>query len=294
MAQVISDLTHPDACISVFNDGSLNMSYAATECLNAWKKISGSETKTNQHIRLSSSGYYGFRNEETYIMIDAGKVGADHLPAHSHGDIFSFELSVGCERMIVDPGVFEYNPGEMRNYSRATASHNTLTLDDIDQCEFYGAFRVARRANVNVQNYVTRQDGFELTAMHDGYKRLSGKPIHTRKFNLDKNKLEITDEITGGNGQSAAANLLLHPECEIFTGDNEIRIKRNESTIIINPSGKYEIQTALFFPMFGKSVSAKRIKILYGNSPCTGSFQITTSIPVNKTAKNIYARLSLV
>ncbi len=294
MAQAINDFTHPDNIISVFNDGSVNMSYPANECLSVWGKISGNFTRMNRHIKLESSGYYGFRNKDIYILIDVGRVGADHLPAHSHGDIFSFELSAGKERIIIDPGVYEYNPGEKRNYSRATSSHNTLTLDDIDQCEFYGAFRVARRANVKIQNYVTREDGFELSAAHDGYKRLSGKPLHLRKFKLNKNIIEITDEIIGGNGQLAATNLLLHPECEIISGDNEIRIKKNDSVILINTSAKYEIMPAYYFPAFGKSIPAKKIKIFYGKSPCKGSFQIAVPSTTGKATKSSYAKLNLV
>jgi len=294
MTQAINDFTHPDDNICVFNDGSVNMSYPANECLKAWEKISGNFTRVNRHIKLESSGYFGFKNKAIYIMIDAGRVGADHLPAHSHGDIFSFELSAGKERIIVDPGVYEYNPGEKRNYSRATSSHNTLTLDDVDQCEFYGAFRVARRANVKIQNYVTWEDGFELSAAHDGYKRLSGKPLHSRKFKLNKNIIEITDEIIGGNGQLAAANLLLHPECAIIPSDNEIRIIKNDSIIIINTPAKYEIMPAYYFPAFGKSTPAKKIKIFYGKSPCKGSFQIAVSNTTGKVAKSSYAKLNLV
>ncbi len=294
MAQVINDITHPDNEISVFNDGSIKMSYSAAECLNTWAKISGSLTRTNQQIKLDSSGYYGFRNENIYILVDAGKVGADHLPAHSHGDIFSFELSVGKERIIVDPGVFEYNPGDKRNYSRATSSHNTLTLNDLDQCEFYGSFRVAQRAKVKILNYTSSAAGFELTAVHDGYKRLNGRPLHTRKFMLNENILEVTDEITGGNRQLAVASLLLHPEFEIIGGVNEIKIRKNEINIIINTSDEYKIQPAYYFPEFGKSVQTKSLKIFYGKCPCQSSFQIHIPNLSIKPVKHNVSKLNLV
>jgi Heparinase II/III-like protein len=59
--------------------------------------------------------------------------------------MLSFEWSVKGLRMIVDPGVFEYNPAPHRIYARAAASHNTVTFDDAEICEFFGAFRCGRR-----------------------------------------------------------------------------------------------------------------------------------------------------
>ena len=52
----------------------------------------------------------------------------------------------GGRRWIVDAGVFEYEPGEHRAWSRSTRAHDTLTLDDADQRELDASFRMARRA----------------------------------------------------------------------------------------------------------------------------------------------------
>lgn len=288
MAQVINDITHPDGLISVFNDGSVDMSYPVKECLDAWERISGMRTETNQHFKLDSSGYYGFRTKDLYFIIDAGKVGPDHLPAHSHGDIFSFELSVGNERIIIDPGVFEYNIGNKRNYSRATSSHNTLSLNNEDQCEFYGSFRVAKRAQVKIQKYVADKNGFELIGIHDGYKRLAGSPLHQRKFAVEKNKIEIADEVIGGDGQLATASLLLHPECEVVSSVNGIQIKKNGKVISVHSSGEIKIVSAYYFPEFGKSVLTKKIIIQYGNAPCKGAFQI---IPLSQPSKPVFRNI---
>ena len=53
-----------------------------------------------------------------------------------------------------------------------------------DQCEFWGAFRVARRANVEVLERGFDTNSMHIKARHDGYKRLEGSPIHQRSINF--------------------------------------------------------------------------------------------------------------
>jgi uncharacterized heparinase superfamily protein len=96
----------------------------------------------------------------------------DVLPAHGHGDILGFEWTVAGRRLVVDTGVFEYAPGERRRKSRSTEAHNTVTVDGADQCEFYGEFRVARRARVTVERADVGGGRIEVTASHDGFTRL--------------------------------------------------------------------------------------------------------------------------
>ena len=69
----------------------------------------------------------------------------DYLPAHGHGDIFSFELSLDGRRVVVDGGTSSYEAGHERDWARSTRAHNTVEIAGADQCEFFGAFRVGRR-----------------------------------------------------------------------------------------------------------------------------------------------------
>ena len=82
-------------------------------------------------------------------MVDGGPGGPDHLMAHAHADLFSYELSLFGERFVVDTGVYEYPAGPMRQYVRSTAAHNTASVDGVDQIECWDSFRVARRAAPN-------------------------------------------------------------------------------------------------------------------------------------------------
>ena len=68
---------------------------------------------------------------------------------HVHNDTLSFELSVGRERFIVDKGVYDYSAGPRRAEARSIRSHNTPSVDGLEQAETWSAFRVARRWHIS-------------------------------------------------------------------------------------------------------------------------------------------------
>ena len=151
MISALKYLCHPDGEIALFNDSALGIYNRPAELIDLWeneagRSTGGGDTPPVGNWALPEAGYYGFRDGDgNYLICDAGPIGPDYLPGHAHGDIFSFELSLKGRRVIVDSGVYEYAVGRMRDYCRSTGAHNTVEIAGQDQCEFWGAFRVARR-----------------------------------------------------------------------------------------------------------------------------------------------------
>ncbi|MDX9972400.1 MAG: alginate lyase family protein [FCB group bacterium] len=249
--EALARLCHPDGEIALFNDSAFRIYNPPRDLLgNASKQALGAWA-------LPDAGYYGWRGADgSYLICDAGPIGPDYLPGHAHGDMFSFELSLKGHRVIVDSGVYDYVPGEMRSYCRSTRAHNTVEIDGQDQCEFWGAFRVARRGYpCNVQ-WGPAPDGFRLGAEHDGYRRLPGKPIHHRTFLWDGSGcLEITDRIQANRVITAVSRLHLDPACRITSMDKgEVRVEYPEGKfrISIGASGTFRQEESLYCPEFGR------------------------------------------
>lgn len=269
MAQVMVDLTHPDQQISVFNDGGLNMTYQPSECVDAWSKLSTKVCKPNKHVALQAAGYFGIRNENDFLLVDCGNIAPDFLPAHGHGDILAFEWSVDSKRVFVDFGVFEYNPGELRRLSRATESHNTVTIDNADQCEFWGAFRVARRTHPKLIEYQPDENGFKLIGSHDGYRNLPGHPIHQREFLVESgSSFTIVDSVIGGQSQSVCARLLVHPQFKLTQHGQTILLNNLDTNIEIKTNGKIKIKKHFWCSDFGYQEDCYQIEVDYGTAPC--------------------------
>jgi uncharacterized heparinase superfamily protein len=273
MAQALADLSHPDGCPSLFNDGGLHMTYAPAECLDVHARLLGTPAARPRALfAASDAGYYGARAGGDLVVVDCGAISPDFLPAHGHGDILSFEWSVAGMRIVVDAGVYEYHAGEARDYSRSTRAHNTVTVDDGDQAEFYSAFRIGRRPHPVVHRYQARDGGFVLEGSHDGYRRLAGAPVHRRTFDASPARIGVRDEVRGGAGQAVAARLLLHPECTVDAVPGGAVIRRGGVEVALTSEARVTVAEARWFPDFGVEARTLQVTLHYGAAPCAGGF----------------------
>src|SRR6201999_1036734 len=108
MAQATADLAHSDGGPAQFNDSGLTMAYAPSECLDVSAKLMNRTSEAAPVFAYPDAGYFARREGGDTFVADCGRIGPDALPAHAHGDILSFELSLGGQRFVVDPGVYEY------------------------------------------------------------------------------------------------------------------------------------------------------------------------------------------
>lgn len=274
MLDALADVTHPDGAVSLFNDGGLNMSRSPQSIQRVARDLLGFTACKRRCITLPSAGYYGYRTEREFFLTDCGRIGPDHFPAHAHGDILAFEWSLDGYRIVVDAGVSEYHPGSWREYSRSTRAHNTVALEEHDQCEFWKSFRVGRRANVICHLYECNRLRFRMDGEHDGYTRLEGKPVHRRFIRSSGSRLVIRDKISAGAGQQAVARVMFHPECEVISDGRAISITRREVNVTLMTSYPFSLETGWWMPDFGRRVSTTVLAIRYGRSPCKGGFVI--------------------
>jgi uncharacterized heparinase superfamily protein len=260
MAQPLADLAHPDGGPAVFNDAGLTMAYPAAECLEAWQDELGGSTSPRSVFAYPEGGYYGMRTGDFCLIADMGLIGPDELPAHAHGDVGSFELSVAGERLIVDQGVFEYSAGDRRALSRSAASHNVLHIEGGDQAEFYGAFRCGRRPSVRA-TFEEDAQGFVLSGQHDGYANLPGRPLVERTIRAAHGRIAFEDRVEGSLATSASIRLLLHPEVTIEEQDGALLLRRGGAGFALVSDLKPIIESAVYWPDMGVEVPTRRIRL---------------------------------
>jgi uncharacterized heparinase superfamily protein len=199
MTSFLSGTSHPDGEISLFNDSAFDVAPAPRVLADYAARIQGPETKSDVPLQsFPETGYFVFRGRRMFVIIDGGPVGPDYLPAHAHADVFSFELSRADQRWIVDSGVFEYAPGEMRTYCRSTRAHNTVEVDSADQVEVWSSFRVGKRDRPYGIRFEERGNGFRFRGTFSGYRKLLGDDIRVvRTVNGSDDALSVTDHVAG-------------------------------------------------------------------------------------------------
>src|SRR6185295_11229965 len=241
MLAALELLRHPDGGIALLNDSALGTYNDPQELIDAGLaslgRADGERLRKSGAWALPEAGYYGFRQSPgDYIVCDAGPIGPDYIPGHAHGDLLSFEASFSGQRVFVDSGVHDYEAGELRRYCRSTRAHNTVEVEGKDQCEFWGSFRVARRGRPHDVRWEGGPDGFRLAGWHDGYRRLSGAPIHRREFRWQREQgLEIVDEVSAGRPVESVSRLHLHPACRLGQ-------QRSDAVEVLHPAGRLGIR----------------------------------------------------
>lgn len=275
MAQVTSDILHPDQQVSQFNDSGLSMTTNPVKCLEMLAHLLEISVPTPQYtFCLPHAGFYGLRDNKNYIIFKMGYLGPDELMAHAHCDWGSFEWSYLGKRIIVDQGVFEYVHGEKRAKSRSTLMHNTVTADSREQACFVGAFRCATRPAPKSAHFLETESGFELTGFldyADGGERLNIK----RRAVFNARNLLIEDSADSCSELRSA--FLLHPDVvPELVSDTKLLININGGARLIlsvTHSSKLAIEQATWWPDMGKQVGTHRIIV----STYTKNQEITIS-----------------
>ncbi|MEM8557589.1 MAG: alginate lyase family protein [Bacteroidota bacterium] len=252
MSSALQAMCHPDGQIALFNDATLEVAPSPTALLSYAEAVLGQLPGPVAH--LPDTGLYRYEDDTICLLVDAGPIGPDYLPAHAHADIFTYELSVGGEHFVTDTGVFEY-AGPRRAYDRSTAAHNTAEVDGVSQAECWGSFRVARR--YPPQAVSCSEDGtWTLSGRFDGYADLIGDGIqHRRVFEAEQGRVRVVDEVVGQGVHDLASRIHLHPDIVASSVDGgSVRLRGKHETILLEVEGAaIDEEATPFSPRFGVS-----------------------------------------
>jgi hypothetical protein len=150
-------------------------------------------------------GYYIMRKTDYYMIISAGEVGTNGIGNHKHNDIFSFELQVKRQDIIVDPGTYLYTvQPQWRNRFRSTFYHNTVVVDnkEINYFRNNELFRMHENARPRINAWRATDEYDFFDGEHYGYRRLKNPVMHRRQVYFDKkNNYWVIKDILTGKGE---------------------------------------------------------------------------------------------
>lgn len=258
-------MCHPDGEIALFNDAAFGIAPAPSEMEGYAARLEVVASPIERPLTyFSDSGYVRVELEPAVGLFDVAPIGPDHLPAHAHADTLSFELSLFGQRWLVDSGCSLYDTGRERLRQRGTAAHNTVVVDEQDSSEVWSSFRVARRARVRDVSVSSRDGNLSVSAAHDGYRRLAGKVIHRRHWQLQLGRLEVADVL---EGKFAGANALLHfhPKVSIEqTSATGLTLRRDGRIArLACEGGEVSVGRSTWHPEFGLALPNPRIRLKF-------------------------------
>ena len=270
MFKWLQTMCHPDGEMSFFNDAALGITPTVAEIEDYGVRLSLLSllgcTETEVLIDLPESGYSRVAMGDAVALIDRAAVGPDYLPGHAHADTLSFELSLFGQRVVVNSGTSVYGTGKQRQLERGTVAHATVVIDGENSSEVWGGFRVARRAKVFNREQDEKGGVLHLSACHDGYKRLVGKPIHCREWLFEEGMMTVKDTISGKGSHEVMSLLPLHPDVKVGdVEDNQLKLVVSGNEVVVKieeeagREGKLEVVTDSYHPEFGMSVENRKL-----------------------------------
>ncbi|QOD62069.1 alginate lyase family protein [Polaribacter haliotis] len=261
MLSWLEQVTFNNGDIPMVNDSSFGIAPDSDELLNYAKKLGLQYEK----IKLSDSGYRMFKKDKFELFVDVGNVGASYQPAHVHSDTFNFIFYAFGKPVFVDTGLSTYEKNQTRQTERSTASHNTVQIEDIEQTQVWGGFRVGKRAKITNLN----EKNNSIEATHNGYKDLN--LTHSRKFTINERSVFIKDIISKEISSKQVAYFHLHPRISNVLIENS-KVTIEESKIELFFEGKnisIERGNFRFANGFNKTSEAIKLKIIFESSLST-------------------------
>lgn len=212
------------------NELPLFQDCARNECLSPDKLLEECRNLKipYEFIPLKESGYRKFRLQNSVLWINSGNISPVYQPGHSHADLLNFVLHINQIPHIVDTGISTYEVNERRKYERGSGAHNVVIIDEKDQSEMWGAFRIGRRAKLKIINENSE------SLVSEVYQLCKPEWRHQRSFTCHPSEFVIHDFIKG---------------IENCTGCALFHFDRNITSILIDQKEKFVEagQIKLFF-----------------------------------------------
>jgi uncharacterized heparinase superfamily protein len=276
MLDFTDGMTHPDGEIALFNDAAFDIEPTCAELVEYASRLGVAVTPNPDRIRsFPQSGYFRLSPRPgDLLLMDCGPIGPGYQPGHAHCDTLSFELSLDGRRVIVDSGCRQYIDGPIRQYNRGSMGHNSLIIDGENQSEVWGAHRVARRARPVMARSFEDGESLICEGAHDGYTRLPGKPVHSRRILWKGSRIEILDAVEGLGTHDIELRLHVHPNISISHADRDVIL--DGSIRVSSLSGDISLEEGWYCPKFGQqdacTVIVVRKKVAL---PWSGGFTLT-------------------
>ena len=207
------------------------------------------------------------------------------LGSHTHADGLSFELSVGKQDFIIDPGSYVYTASAVdRNKFRSTSKHNTLTIDGQDEVELLdiNLFSVKGFNEVEKMEIKENEEGVSISGTRKWNLPSDLNVSHTRKIKLkSETELEVIDEIRCDSEHNFVWHFYLAPEInpEIIATDKLVLRGLNKSVLNVcfSSSNNFlvEIVGCEISPSYGVLKSSLVLKLSLNAS---SNFTLITNI----------------
>lgn len=251
-------LSFTDGKVALMGDSTLHGGHAWQTLQDYWQRVNRGVPYADvapaslQHF--ADTGYVVWQQTHCKLIISTGGPSPAYQPGHAHCDAGSFELEVQGQRVIVDSGVSQYARGPMRHYVRSSRAHNVLAVEEQDQNEIWGEFRIGAR--LVISNVEIRQQGDvgQVVLEMRSHAAALIQYRHRRVFMLDSDQIHIADTIELDKPALVHSRLHFYPAFQLCERDGKWRLNRSMPVSIRVEAAdaiRQQVESSHYCPDFG-------------------------------------------
>ena len=218
------------------------------------------------------------KKKKLEFFIDCGNPPPGNFSKNYQAGCFSFELISNKKKVICNSGYGKYLSPKLEAFSRSTAAHTTLYLNDTSSCSFqknksinkiYGNSLVQKHRVFN-KNYIETKDFYSISATHNGYENNFGY-LHTRSVKILKTEDKIFGEDNLKKTKNYSGPLIYFIRFHIYPGTKIVKTKagnsvlislsNNEGWLLESQTNNFEIEKNIFFGNKNKILNNESIFI---------------------------------
>ena len=235
-------------------------------------------------LHLPQTGWTFLRPGDGWELIfKCGKSCPDHLAAHAHSDLLSFDLFHRGKEIICETATSTYWDLPRRNFERSSSAHNTLQMGKIVKGKFKGVepvdiwstFRAGKKAKYKNRDFGAKKGWLWVQGSHNGFKSLKGNHLRWITIKIGKHNkpvLLIIDSVKINKNISIESFLHFSPIFNEFSNYDSLNFRF--FTNKIDKQIKYKSYRGYYSEGFGLISNRKSIK--YSLNLSKGIFAIFT------------------
>lgn len=214
------------------------------------------------NFQLKDSCYRLLRNKNLFLLFNGGNASPTYQPGHYHADALSFVLYVNQVPIIVDTGTSTYETLPERLNEKSTYSHNTVTLNNMNQAQVWSRFRVAKRASVSIAFS-------DNDSVHGNVLFEDRETRHERKIEASDELLIINDYIHALSKFNPKAYFHCDYKAKVALDNSTMNCFINNCKVCFEKFVNVEIEDYKQAIDFNKTENAKRIVVEFNRELIT-------------------------
>lgn len=212
---------------------------------------------------LPDGQLFVWRQTAWYLAVTAARLGQAGNGGHNHDDVGSFELSLGQENIIVDPGTGYYTSyPKIRQQFRHVLAHNAPVVAELAHQSPPGLFQANHYSRL--ANYRVHDQQLHLTIQAENY-------TVTRAITVNEQTVGIIDQVASPVSAQLQVRLTLPVGLKPQLLSNQ-SVKLTRSVQLVVESGQVKLQPQPYSPGYGQVVSSQAV-IITGHHRLAFRFQ---------------------